>query len=272
MRTASFEWREAPAAQFAVIGDPIVHSKSPAMHGAWFKAAGLAYRYIAVRVPGHEFGIALDRMIELGFLGLNVTVPLKERAFTWVESADPAASEIGAVNCIDLVSRHGRNTDAPAFGATLRKLGLSSNARTLLIGAGGSAAAVAYACRSAGFALDIWNRTRERAEALADRFDARVKDGSPISLDGYDLIVNATSGVSDVNLAIEWGGAKHDAVAYDLMYGRTTPFMSAAQMHGLAVIDGTDMLVEQGALSLEGWLGTKVDRSILRQALNGALA
>lgn len=264
-----FEWREAPAAQFAVIGDPVGHSMSPRMHNTWLRSVGREPSYIAVRVPESEFDLAMERICGLGLAGVNVTVPLKELAFKWVDTLDQAAAEIGAVNCIDIASRHGRNTDSPGFLATLATLKLPDRPRTLLIGAGGSAAAVAHAVCSARFDLAIWNRTSERAAALADRFGAKVNVGQPITVDEYDLVVNATSGIEDIELPIAWESAKPSAVAYDLMYGRETPFLGYARSLGLIVKDGTDMLVEQGALSMEGWLGQSVDRRILSAALEG---
>lgn len=261
------EWRDAPKAEFAVIGDPVAHSKSPLMQNAMLASMATDARYVAIRVPKPDFEEAMERIVGLGFRGLNVTIPLKEMAFKWVDSLDAAAESIGAVNCIDIATRRGRNTDAPAFDATLNQLGLPTAPRVVLVGAGGAGAAVAFAVAARSWELSIWNRTRERGEQLASRYGGIVLGTESIRMSEFDLVVNATSGVGEVDLPIDWNSAKVGLVAYDLMYGKQTSFMRAASERGFRVFDGTEMLIEQGALSMEGWLGVSIDRAVFRRAL-----
>ncbi|RYG24256.1 shikimate dehydrogenase, partial [bacterium] len=135
-----FEWQEAPAADFAVIGDPVAHSRSPQMHNAAFKALGLDFKYVAVHVPPGEVKAALSHLAELGYQGINVTVPHKEEAIGWCLHVDKFVTEVQAVNTIDLERKAGINTDAGGFLATLPELPTKT---ALVLGAGGSARALA---------------------------------------------------------------------------------------------------------------------------------
>ena len=115
-----FEWRTAPHGDYAVVGDPISHSLSPLIHAAAYQSHGLEYRYHAIRVPLEEFADALAHLTNIGYRGLNVTVPLKEAAFEWCQSFEAESEQFHSINTLRLADRRGLNTDAPAFISTLK--------------------------------------------------------------------------------------------------------------------------------------------------------
>ena len=259
-------WREAPVADFAVIGDPVTHSLSPKMHSAAFHALGLPYRYVAIHVERGEVAEALRHMEQIGYRGANVTVPHKEEALDWAQEAEPFALKVRAANTLNLKRRSCINTDAPGFLDTLRDLPIPEKT-ALLIGAGGSARAIATALAEDGWKLRVQNRTHERAEELARAVGAEaVRD---LGLEGEYVIINCTSAsLGGSALAIDWSVAPRGAIAYDLMYSPNgTPFLNAARAHGIRTIDGLDLLVAQGARSFEWWLGIQAPRKAMREAL-----
>ncbi|MEJ5170669.1 MAG: shikimate dehydrogenase [Fimbriimonadales bacterium] len=260
--TEFFEWREAPPAQFAVIGDPVGHSLSPRMHAAALRALGIEARYVAIRVPRGEVSRCLARLADLGYVGVNCTVPHKAEALVACASVDPFARRVGAVNTVRLDRIEGTNTDGPGFLDTLRPLRLAEGSRVLVLGAGGSARAVAAALAEAGFRVALWNRTAERAEALVGEVGLEAELMPTPDPHGCSLIVNTTSaGLRGEPLSLDWSRAPADAVAYDLMYGdEPTPFLKAAASLGLRVVDGRPLLAAQGARSLEWWLGVQAPR------------
>lgn len=259
-----YSWRDAPKADFAVIGDPIEHSRSPQMHSAAYKSLGLAHRYVAIHVLAGEVSVALDHLQALGYRGVNVTVPHKAEAMAWAREPDALSQQIGVVNTIDLATGLATNTDAPGFMDTLIPFGLKAGASTLLMGAGGSARALAVILSASGFRVDIWNRTRSRAEELAKEFNLSVVEQASAA---YDLVINTTSaGLSQESLQIDWNNRKPTTVAYDLVYGQT-PFLKTATELGLRTQDGKELLVAQGARAFRFWLGIDPPRDVMRQAI-----
>ena len=168
-----YAWRDAPVADFAVIGDPVAHSLSPQMHDAAYKALGVAYTYVAIRVPAGEVAAALDRLREIGYRGVNVTVPNKEEAVGWCAHVGDFVQQVQAVNTIDVRRHSGINTDANGFLATLAGV---PKGTALMLGAGGSARALARALVRDGWTLRIWNRTPEKAAELARLTGAAIAD------------------------------------------------------------------------------------------------
>ena len=252
--TAPFPWREAPRADFCVIGAPVAHSLSPAMHSAAYRELGLDLRYVAIHVPAGEVAIALDYLSEMGYQGINVTVPHKEEVLTWATGADEFARRARAANTLRVSDRGAINTDAPGFLDTIQDR-VKRGAGVLMLGAGGSARALAIALVAAGYSVRIQNRTHAKAQEIAEISGATaVQDPDP---SGADLIVNTTSAsLTGSELPILWERAEPRALAYDLAYApHKTPFMIAAERHGLEAMDGRELLMAQGALSLEWWLG-----------------
>lgn len=261
-----FEWKDAPAADFAVIGDPVAHSLSPRMQTAAFQKVGLNYSYIAVRVPQSEFDEAVSHLQSLGFAGLNVTVPLKLLALKWCAKTD--AERYGAVNTLRLADRAGTNTDAPGFLQTLRDREISP-CKALVLGAGGSARALCQALSEEGFELRVWNRTTDRAVAMVEESGVRaIVLDEPDPAD-CDLIVNMTaSGLNRQELTIAWTNANQEAMAYDLWYTQgLTPFLQDAHTAGLKVCDGRALLVAQGALSFKWWTGLEAPQQAMMDAV-----
>jgi len=270
---------------FGVLGDPVDHSLSPAMQNAAFAAAGLPHLYLRYRVAPAALATALAEARALGMGGLNLTVPLKETAIPLVDRLTEAAESAGAVNTI-VFRRDGRligdNTDGAGFLRALAGVRLRG-ARVVLIGAGGSARAVATALGRAGCAtLTIANRTPARAERLA----TLVRSGSPVEtavvplsalaardvLAGVRLVVNATPlGLAGPRLRVRHATTPPECLFVDLVYARRpTPFLAAAARAGRATLDGSLMLLHQGALAFEAWTGRPAPRAAMARALRAA--
>ena len=264
-----FRWQDAPIADFAVIGDPIAHSLSPKMHSAAFASLGLEYKYVAIRVPAGRAGMALERLAHLGYKGVNVTVPHKEEALEWLNESDPLARRIRACNTVRPSDRSGTNTDAPGFLETLEAFNFQPGQSALILGAGGSARAIAAALEQAQFRISIYNRTLENASRLITSLGLNASLMEVAAVEGFDLIVNTTSAsLEGAEMHIDWSKASPTAVAYDLTYmSVTTPFLEPAVKAGLRVTDGKPLLVAQGARSFEWWLGREAPREVMKKAI-----
>ncbi|MFY9234264.1 MAG: shikimate dehydrogenase [Fimbriimonadaceae bacterium] len=263
-----FEWRDAPRADFAVIGDPVEHSLSPLMHSAAYSALGLPYRYVAIRVPQGEVAESLDHLISLGYRGLNVTLPLKAEAFRWAIQPDAFTKKIGAANTLELATRRATNTDGQGFMDSIQGVDLPVPSRVLVLGAGGTARSVLPKLVDAGHKVSIWNRTRERAQSLIDELSLHAKVVDAPATMGYRLLVNATSAeAKGEELDIAWSEGA-GCTAYDAMYGDgPTPFLQQAVKHGWAAIDGKALLVAQGARSFTWWLGQEAPMQAMAEAV-----
>lgn len=245
--------------RLGVLGWPVAHSRSPAMHRAAFEALGLRdWSYQRLPVPPEVFAETVRALPAAGFVGANVTIPHKEAALALATSASPAAREIGAANTL-LFSQdgaiHADNTDAPGF---LAALPVEPRGRTaLVLGAGGSARAVVWALRQAGAAeVRLWNRTPERARALAAELGATAVDAA----EPADILVNATSAGLDERrnqfkqLPLTADDSSRYACVVDLVYREGgTPLIQSAELAGCGVVDGLELLVRQGALSFTAW-------------------
>jgi shikimate dehydrogenase len=266
--THVFEWRDFPDAQFAVIGDPIHHSLSPVMQTALLEAIGEPTRYVAVRVPADELSDALYAFAERDVAFLNVTVPHKESARAWCQAVHPDAHVIGAVNTLWPARRYGINTDAPGFLAAL-DLAPPPGKRALVLGAGGSARAVVHALLADGFAVAVWNRSDTRRNALLADFSAATAATQLNDLERFDLLVNTTSAsLAGDALPIRWESVRPGCTAMDIAYGlEPTPFAARAAQVGATVIDGIEMLVQQGALAMEAHFGRPMPRAPMRDAI-----
>jgi shikimate dehydrogenase len=265
-------------ARLAVVGYPVSHSRSPAMHNAALAELGLAgsWSYEAIEVAPEHFADLVRSLADDGFAGVNVTVPHKLAALALADSASEAAREIGAANTLS-ISRAGiaaENTDA---GGLLAALGEpQAGRRALVLGAGGSARAAAWALRNAGAEVYVWNRTASRAEALAAELEVAV--AATASAD-YDLVINATTiGLEQASLrppepgdlkALPFDADSIDATqtVVDLVYGPHETALSAhARASGARLIDGLDVLVHQGAASLRIWTGLDPPLGTMRKA------
>jgi shikimate dehydrogenase len=255
-----------------VAGFPVGHSRSPAMHNAALAEMGLDWLYVPLPLHPERFAETVRALPGSGFLGINVTVPHKLAAHELADDRTEAAAAIGAANTVTFAD--GRiaadNTDAGGFLDALGEppTGLSA----LVLGAGGSARAVAYALKAANAAeVSIWNRTPERAAALAADLGVRhaARPGAA------DLLVNCTSvGLEprtteeQALAALSLGGLGPPPTVVDLVYGAgETPLAGWARRAGARVVDGLEVLVCQGARSLEGWTGRSVPVDAMRRAV-----
>ncbi len=255
--------------RYAVIGNPIAHSKSPRIHAAFAAQTGEAMSYEAVLAPLDDFAGTWTTFRAAGGRGANVTVPFKETAWALCDTRSRQAEQAGAVNTLMIAADgrlHGDNTDGVGLVRDI-----SDNAgwplagrRVLLLGAGGAARGVIGPLLAAGAAMvQVANRTAARADTLARLFaadgDVRGCDlqalAEPTSGAPFDVIINATSASLQgerISLAAGWFHA--DTAAYDMMYGSETPFLAWAREQGLARRrDGLGMLVEQAAEAFFIW-------------------
>ncbi|HEX8856492.1 MAG TPA: shikimate dehydrogenase [Thermoleophilaceae bacterium] len=251
-----------------VLGFPVAHSRSPQMHNAAFEALGLDWRYVRLPVSSELFDETVRALPGSGYGGANVTIPHKQAALALADERSDAAAAIGAANTLTFAEGGIRadNTDA---GGLLDALGESpAGQRALVLGAGGAGRAAAYALREAGAEVAVWNRTAERARALAADLDVdAVQTTEPAA---FDLLVNTTSvgldgqgGLGELGLA----GAAPPATVVDLVYGeRETPLCAWAREGGARVVDGLEVLVRQGALSFHIWTGAEPPLDVMRAA------
>lgn len=257
--------------RLGVLGWPVAHSRSPAMHNAALAALGLAgWRYQHLPVPPPLFAETVRALGRAGFTGANVTIPHKEAALAVATDASPAAHAIGAANTLSFGpggAISALNTDAPGLVAALPAA--PGGKRALVLGAGGSARAAAWALREAGAEVAVWNRTPERARALAADLDVRaVRAAEPA-----DLLVNCTAagladpGTTFKELPVAADGLDAYACVVDLVYRvGGTALLEAARRQGCSVVDGIEVLVHQGALSLEAWTGREAPIEAMAQA------
>ncbi len=262
--------------RYAVIGHPVAHSKSPWIHAEFARQTGQDIDYGRIEAPLEGFGRAVDEFRAAGGRGANVTLPFKQEAYRYCTNPTPRAQAAVAVNTLrfDAEGVFGDNTDGVGLLIDLeRNLGCAIAAkRVLLIGAGGAAMGVLMELWSRGPAqLTIANRTEQRARDLADLYRG-VKGGGYRELSGksFDLVINATSaGLTDAMPPLPEGVFAPGALAYDMVYGRETPFMRKAREAGAAASDGLGMLVEQAAESFTLWRGVRPDTAPVLAALRG---
>lgn len=262
---------------YAVFGNPIVHSKSPLIHAAFARQTGQDMDYKALLAPLDGFHEAIQTFRASGGAGANVTVPFKEQAFALSDRLTDRAEAAGAVNTLDFRGSEvlGDNTDGVGLTRDLaHNLGVAlKGKRILLMGAGGAARGVVLPLLEEGPAeLFIVNRTAAKAEELARRFPqfAMLDGGGYDRLDGhgFDLVINATAASLGGELPpLREGVFASGAWAYDMMYGRETPFMAFARARGARVADGLGMLVEQAAEAFFLWRGVRPDTRPVIQAL-----
>lgn len=264
---AWYEWRDAPPADFAVIGDPVGHSLSPRMHSAAYRELGIDHSYVAVRVSKLEFAEALTHLKRLGYTGLNVTVPLKYEAYMWASSVPDSIHGVEAINTLRLSDGSGINTDGIAMKDLLDEQGGAGT--TLVLGAGGTARAVMSCLSHSGYKVRAWNRSVERLEGWLDRFALRIEAQAELDPSGCQYLINATSASMDgESVPVDWSRADSGAIAIDLYYtDGKTKFQQDAESHGLRAMDGRKLLAYQGARSFEWWLGIDAPRKAMLDAV-----
>jgi shikimate dehydrogenase len=260
--------------RLGVLGWPVAHSLSPAMHNAAFAALGMEdWRYQLLPVPPEAFEETVRALHAAGFAGANVTIPHKEAALALADEASDAAAAIGAANTLsfDGTGIRADNTDAPGF---LSALGSSPAGKSaLVLGAGGAARAVVWALREAGARrVAVWNRTPHRAEALAAQLGADAVG----SAEPADLLVNCTASGLDVrptqfkDLPVSADGLGEYATVVDMVYRpEPTALIAAAAEAGCTTVDGLEVLIGQGAASFTTWTGREAPITAMREGTRG---
>lgn len=268
---------------YAVMGNPIAHTKSPLIHRLFAQQTGERLQYDALLVSRDGFSQAVAAFLMKGGIGLNVTVPFKQEAWEIADELSDRARRAGAVNTL-LVSQQGAlfgdNTDGVGLVRDLtQNLGLQLRGKSiLLLGAGGAARGVlAPLLEQQPAAIHIANRTVERAAELARSFadlgQVSVSSFDNVPLQHYDLVLNATAaGLSDKTPELPEGTIQPDTWCYDMMYGsQPTAFMRYAQHCGSRyTFDGLGMLVEQAAEAFRLWRGVMPDTSAVIAALRNS--
>jgi shikimate dehydrogenase len=269
--------------RLGVLGWPVAHSRSPAIHNAALAALGMDdWRYQLLPAPPELFAETTRSLGQANFVGANVTIPHKQAALVLADEASEAASAIGAANTLTFASDGtiaAENTDAPGLIAALDSSPRGMSA--LVLGAGGSARAAVWAlCQEGTREVSVWNRSPERAKALADELGVRVVART----ESADLLVNCTSvGLErplgkversasepeELNqLGLTFDQVGNYSYVVDMVYRLgSTQLLIAAREHGARTLDGLEILLAQGALSFELWTGREAPLEVMRAAV-----
>jgi shikimate dehydrogenase len=259
--------------RYAVVGNPIAHSKSPFIHEAFAKQTQQSMSYERILAPLDGFITTVQDLIAKGYKGVNVTVPFKFEAYTLADERSSRALSAGAANTLLFTGQRiaADNTDGAGLVRDIEQnLALPlAGKRVLLLGAGGAAEGVLQPILAANPAsLVIANRTSEKAIAMAKKA-LQLSIGVPankvagcafsdLQAQQFDVVINATSaGLTDTALPLPNTVFADGCLAYDMMYGRETPFMVQARANGARVADGLGMLVEQAAEAFYLWRGVR---------------
>jgi shikimate dehydrogenase len=279
-----------------VMGWPIAHSLSPAMHNAAFEALGMNWRYVPLPVRPGEVGAAVEGLKALGFRGCNVTVPHKEAVIPHLDRIPPRVAAFGAVNTLILDRAEdgscaitGENTDVQGFVHALRQEGVDpAGRRVLVVGAGGAARGVIYGlCGVGAAAVTVLNRTPERAETLVADLSAQAgetkletgaltREALADRAQAADLLIQSTTvGMWPHTEASIWPDdlpLPAHLVVCDLVYRPIeTRLLRQARAAGATAVDGLGMLIGQGALSFEMWTGVWPPEDVMRAACEAVL-
>ncbi len=271
------------AGVFALIGDPVEGTLSPAMMNAAFRSLGLSHGYVPVRVRAELLADAVAGFRAMGVAGFNITIPHKISVITLLDKLDASAEAIGAVNTVKNVRGRlvGYNTDgAGALRHLEGNVGKIKGKRVLMLGAGGAARAIGFSLAGAGAELTIANRTGGRARELAAAIGRRLKvhvGSMPMgraqlqaAIEGSDILVNATSvGMRpDEGKTLVTAGMMHrDLAVFDIVYKPLrTRLLREAVVAGAVTVEGLGMLVQQAALAFEIWTGKKAPIKVMEAA------
>jgi shikimate dehydrogenase len=267
--------------RYAVVGNPVAHSKSPLIHQAFAQQCAQNIRYERILAPLDGFKSSIADLIMQGYKGVNITVPFKLEAFALVTTISERARAAGAVNTMifNAGEIYGDNTDGAGLVRDIEHNLHTAIAgkRILLIGAGGAAEGVLQPLLAAAPSLlVITNRSVDKAHSMAKKaataslqaLDVRACGFDALGDLAFDIVINATStGLSDSQLPLPATIFGSECLAYDMMYGRETPFMAFARSHGARVCDGLGMLLEQAAEAFYLWRGVRPQTQAVMQAL-----
>jgi shikimate dehydrogenase len=270
----------------AVMGWPIMHSRSPTLHNYWFKQHDLTGTYVPLAIRPEDLAAALRALHPLGFSGCNLTIPHKQQAMAIVDEVDTVGKRIGAISCVVVRpdgSLAGTNNDWFGFVHNLKQAqpGWRADAGpAVVLGAGGGSRAVCYGLMQEGAReIRLVNRTFARAKAIADEFGGPIKalpwEQRHDVLEGAAMVVNATSQgmTGQPALDIRLNKLAKTALAADIIYTPLeTPFLAAARQRGNRTVNGLGMLLHQGRPAWRAWFGIDVEvtpelRSLVERSL-----
>ena len=257
--------------QFVIFGNPVEHSKSPQMHNAGLKYINFNGEYIKHQlIDGNTIK---EVFLQNNYSGANITVPHKEYAYENADEVRGLAKEIKAVNTY--INENGKiiayNTDAPGFLKAIESFGEVKN--VLLLGAGGTAKAIALALQSKNIKVTVLNRSEGKLDFFKEH-KISCFSWENFKAENYDLIVNSTSaGLKDEELPcpkeILNNVLKNASFAFDCIYGKITPFLALARDNNLIIKDGEDMLLYQGVLAFELFTGHRADNMVVEAMRKG---
>ena len=263
---------------YGIIGNPVGHSRSPIIHNAAFAVRGENAVYVPL--PATDIGAAIAGLRALGIQGVSVTIPHKETILPYLDSIDPVAGRIGAVNTVCLIKTaqgtllHGINTDwIGANRALAEKISLAGK-RAVILGAGGSARAIGFGLVEVGVEIVFCSRTEARGRALAGELNCPWHPLAEATDLGGDILINATSVGMAPRAEDSLLGRRSLAgyqVVMDIVYAPVwTRLLREAEAAGCQVISGLEMLLHQGAAQFESWTGQEAPVAAMRQALFAA--
>ena len=256
-----------------VIGSPVAHSRSPALHGHWLKRYGIAGHYVPLDITAADLEEALRAMPRMGFVGANVTIPHKEKVMKIADLVTDRAAVMGAANTLIFRADwkiHADNTDGYGFIENLRQGAPGwdpAAGPAAVIGAGGAARAVVASLIDVGVTeIRLTNRTRARSDALRQEFGTKVNVYDWVqagnAIDGAATVINASSlgMVGKAEFRVPLDALSSDAVVTDLVYTPLeTAFLAQAAERGCRTVDGLGMLLYQAAPAFERWFGVRPD-------------
>jgi shikimate dehydrogenase len=265
---------------FGIIGDPVAHSLSPAMHNACFAAMGHNNVYVPMRP--NALAEAITGLRALGFMGVSVTVPFKVEVMRHLDAVDPVAARIGSVNTLVFERQQGEpvrctgyNTDWIGAVQALREALDPAGRTVLVLGAGGAARAVGFGLLKAGARVLLTNRTVTKGRALADQLGCPFIDSMDLGSVYADALINTTSvgmAPETETLPIDPELLAHFPVAMDIVYAPlATRLLREAAQRGCRTVDGLRMLLHQGVAQFRLWTGQNPPLEVMHQALVDAL-
>lgn len=267
---------------FAVIGDPIAHSKSPNMHNTWFEEMNIDAAYIPIHVKNDELEKAVASLKTLGVSGWNITIPHKQTIIPYLDELDPLAEKMAAVNTVVVQDGKlkGYNTDGAGFVHSLEEaIGQQKESEILIIGSGGAARGIAFALQQYGYhKITVTNRTVSKAEKIVNE----LGEGRALSieeaekcLDQFSILIQCTSAGlanTDFKLPLSLEKLQEGAIVADIVYNPLmTPFLLEAEKKEATIINGLGMFVHQGAIAFQYWLGQYPNTNLMIKRLTEEL-
>jgi shikimate dehydrogenase len=261
---------------YGIMGKPVSHSLSPAMHNAAFQEIALNNVYVAFEVE--DVPRALDGFRTLGVRGVSVTIPHKQAVIPHLDAIDPVAEKIGAVNTLMISDQHieGFNTDWIGAMQALEAISEVSGKTVLVIGAGGSARAVGFGLREKGAKILLTNRTQSKGQALARELDGEFISLADVAEAQADAMINTTSvGMTphDEDIPVPAAALENITAVMDIVYSPVqTRLLREAKQAGCKTVDGRYMLLYQGVAQFERWTGEKAPVDVMRTTLFSRLS